>query len=147
MKKIIFAFMALGLSLYANNSGKFKIDELVILPHPGKVLKFHAKEVGVTKDDMMRIRKEIKAVYAPKFQGKIREAFTIEQKVKRMVSKGKTPSELKDDLDKIAKLKREAIDYRIQALNKFREILGEEKWLKIVKYKMKPSESHKPCKR
>lgn len=140
MKKIItiVAIMALSLgSLKAANSSKFRVDELIILPHPGKVLKFHAKELGVTKEELKRIKNEVKKVYPPIFQKKIRKAFQIEKKVRRMVAKGKTKQDVKPYLDEIAKLKREAMDSRVDALNKFRSILGHEKWLKVINYKNK----------
>ncbi|PID48065.1 MAG: hypothetical protein CR967_01660 [Proteobacteria bacterium] len=138
MKKLLVIFLGLLVSssfLNAQGGSKFLIHELVLLPHPGKVLKQHAKEIGVTKQEMQRIKKEVKAVYPPIFQGKTREAFKLEKKLKRMVLKGKTKADVKDLLDKIAKLKREAIDSRIDALNKFREIVGEEKWKKIINFK------------
>lgn len=112
-------------------SNKFRIDELMILPHPGKYIK--TGKIKVTKEQQMRIKKEVKAVYPPIFQEKTREAFKLEKRVQRGVAKGKTKEELKDLLDQIAKLKREAMDSRIDALNKFQEIVGEETWKKINK--------------
>ncbi len=145
MKKIVLAFLVLGLSLSAYANNKFRIDELVLLPHPGRVLKHHAEEIGVTKQEKMRIKKEVKSVFAPKFQGKIREAFKIEKKVRRAVIKGKKPADLKKEIDEIARLKREAIDYRIQALNKIREIVGDAKWKKIVNFKLSKAQNKGDC--
>ena len=111
---------------------KFKINELIILPHIGKVIKFNSKELKITKEQMQRISKEIKQVYPPKFQALIREAFPLEKKVQRKVLKGASPIELKNELDKIAKLKRESIDIKIEALNTFAKILTKEQWKKII---------------
>ncbi|PIF04331.1 MAG: hypothetical protein CSA86_02165 [Arcobacter sp.] len=116
---------------YKAKSSKFKIDELVILPHPGKFIKLG--KVNVTKDQKNRIEKEVKAVYAPIFQDKIREAYTLETKVQRMVAKGKTKKDLKDLLDQISQLKREAIDSRIDALNHMKKILNKKQWEQINK--------------
>lgn len=121
---------------YATNlvkpkSNKFKIDELVILPHPGKSIKMG--KIQITKGQKQKINKEVKAVYAPKFQEKSREAFKLEKKVQRLVEQGKTNKELKQLLDKIAKLKRDAIDSRIDALNHIQTILTKEQWVQVNK--------------
>ncbi len=116
---------------YKLKSNKFKIEEIVILPHPGKFIKTGI--IQVTKAQKQKITNEIKAVYAPIFQGKIRKAFDLEKKVQRMVSKGKTKADTKDLLDKISKLKREAIDSRIDALNRIKEILTPMQWKKVNK--------------
>lgn len=115
----------------AKKSNKFKIDELVILPHPGKFIK--QGKIKVSKEQNEKMTTEVKAVYAPIFQGKIREAFDLEKKVQRAVVKGKTKTDLKEMLDKIVKLKREAMDSRIDALNHIQKILTKEQWQKANK--------------
>ncbi len=117
--------------LVKEKSNKFKIDELVLLPHPGKFIKMG--KIKVTQKQNKQIKKEVKAVYAPIFQGKMREAFELEKKVQRAVAKGKTKKDLKELLDKISLLKREAIDSRIDALNHIQKILPKEEWKKINK--------------
>ena len=114
-----------------SKGNKFRIDELVILPHPGKLIK--EGKIEVTDEQKSKIKKEVKAVYAPIFQAKIREAFKLEKKVQRMVAQGKTKSDLKEILDKIAQLKRESIDSRIEALNHIKEIMTKEQWEKVNK--------------
>ncbi len=118
-------------NLVKGKNKKFKIDELVILPHPGKSVKMG--KISLTKEQKEKIAKEVKSVYAPIFQGKMREAFELEKKVQRMVSKGKNKEELKTILDKISKLKREAIDSRIDALNHIQKIMTKEQWKKANK--------------
>ena len=113
----------------AKKSNKFKIDELIILPHPGKFIKQGKIEVSKTQKE--RMTKEVKAIYAPFFQNKIREAYKLEKKVQRAVAKGKTKTNLKDTLDKIEELKREAIDSRIDALNHIQKILTKKQWEKV----------------
>ncbi|XPV68006.1 MAG: hypothetical protein ACNI25_11920 [Halarcobacter sp.] len=117
----------------AGKSNKFKINELILLPHIGKIIKMNKKELAITKEQMSRVSKEVKQVYPPKFQGLIRKAFPIEKRVQRKVLKGSTPKELKEDLDKISKLKRDAIDIKIDAFNTFKKIFTEEQWKKIIK--------------
>lgn len=116
-------------------SNKFKIDPLVFLPSPGRLIK--QGKVQVTKEQMQRINKEVKAIYPPIFQAKMREAFDIQKKTQRMVAKGKSKKEMKSELDQIAALKREAVDGKIDALNHFKKILTPEQWNKIVKLSYK----------
>ncbi|QKF81114.1 hypothetical protein [Halarcobacter ebronensis] len=139
MKKIktIILVMLFALTLNAqeqkSKTDKFKINELIILPHIGKVLKDNLKELNVTDIQMQRVSKEVKQIFPPKFQALIREAFPIEKRVQRKVLKGATPDELKEDLDKIAQLKREAINIKIEALNAFKKIFTQEQWSMITK--------------
>jgi Spy/CpxP family protein refolding chaperone len=124
---VLFAFVLSG---FANEkSNKFRIDELVLLPHPGKFIK--QGKIKVTKEQKQKIAKEVKAIYAPIFQDKIRAAFKVEKQVRRLVEAGKTKEELEPYLDQIMKLKREAMDSRIDALNKIKNILSEKEWEKV----------------
>lgn len=135
MKKniaIIGFVLTFALSGFANeSSNKFRIDELVLLPHPGKFIK--QGKIKITKEQNERLTKEVKAVYVPIFQKKIREAFQIEKKVQRMVAQGKTKEELRVFLDEIMRLKREAMDSRIDALNQIKKIFTEKEWKEVNK--------------
>lgn len=137
LKKIILIglLIASGSSLVAKQNSKFKIDELVILPHPGKL--FKTGKIVLTQEQKKQFSQEIKSVYPPIFQEKMRAAFQLEKKLQRAVSKGKTAQELKDTLDQIAKLKREAMDGRIAALNHIKKILTKEQWDTIIKLSYK----------
>lgn len=112
-------------------SNKFRIDELVLLPHPAKYIKMG--QIKASKEQKMLISKDVKKKLAPIFQDKIREAYTLEKKVQRMVSKGESKESVKPLLDQIMKLKREAIDTRIDALYKIKNILTKEQWNKVNK--------------
>lgn len=112
-------------------SNKFRIDELVLLPHPGKYIKMG--QIKASQEQKILISKNVKKKLAPIFQDKIREAFKLEKKVQRMVSKGKPKENIKPLLDQIMKLKREAIDTRLDALYKIKSILTKEQWNKVNK--------------
>ena len=132
---VISLILAVTLSAKGNKtniSSQFQINELIILPHIGKIIKMHGGEIEVTATQMQRLSKEVKQVFPPKFQALIREAFPIEKRVQRKVLKGATPEELKEDLDKIANLKREAISIKIEAFNAFKNIFTPTQWKKIV---------------
>lgn len=114
---------------------KFKIDELAILPHPGKLIKIG--KIDATSEQKQRITKEVKSVYPPVFQDLMRKAFDLEKKLQRAVKKGKNKDDLKNLLDEIAKLKREAMDGRIDALNHIQKILTQEQWKNVNKFTYK----------
>jgi len=121
---------------YATNlvkpkSNKFKIDELAILPHPGKFIK--RGKIQLTKEQKQRLNQEIKAKIIPGYQAKMREAFDLEKKIQRAVKKGKSKEELKKKIDELAKLKRDALDIRIDALNQIKKIFTKEQWQKANK--------------
>lgn len=111
-------------------SNKFKIDEIVILPHPGKFIK--KGNIKLTNEQYEELSK-LKTTVVPKFQEKMREAFVLQKKIQRAVLKGKTKKQLKPMLDEITKLKREAIDHRIDALNGIKDFMSEEQWKKVNK--------------
>lgn len=134
IKKGLVLLFILSISLFAQTnkkSNKFRIDELVLLPHPGKFIKLG--KIDASNEQKKRIKKEIKSVYPPIFQSKMRDAFKLEKKVQRAVANGKTKEDLKDILDQIMLLKREAIDSRIDALNHTQKILTKKQWKKVNK--------------
>jgi len=118
-----------GSTMKGKKSNKFKIDELVILPHPGKLIK--QGKVILSKEQQQRLKKEVKATIVPKYQQKMRDAFTLEKRLQRAVQKGKSKVELKDLIDEIAQLKREALDIRLDALNQIQQIVTKKQWQKI----------------
>jgi vancomycin resistance protein YoaR len=87
--------------------------------------------VQITDEMRQKIANEVQSSYTVVFHEKLNEAFTLEKKLQRGVTQGKTKEELKELIDEIAKLKREALDARIDALNTVRAILPEETWNKI----------------
>jgi len=110
-------------------SNKFRIDELAFLVHPMKPIK--QGKVQITNEMRQRIANEVQAVHAVVFHEKMNEAFALEKKLRHEVTEGKTKEELSGLIDEIAKLKREALDARIDALNAIKKILPEDIWKKI----------------
>jgi len=133
LKTIMLLGFIVGLStnLIADETNKFKIDELILLPHPGKLIKLG--KLNITEEQKVRFVKEVKSIYPPIFQEKMRKAFSLEKKVQKAVIAGKTKDDLKDLLNQIAQLKREAIDGRIEALNHLKEIFTKEQWEQLNK--------------
>lgn len=137
MKKIVhFILLTFVITAFAHanqpeksKSNKFRIDELAFLVHPMKPIK--QGKVQITDEMRQRIADEVQSNYTVVFHEKLNEAFKLEKKLQRGVTDGKTKEELKELIDEIAKLKREALDARIDALNTVRAILPEETWKKI----------------
>lgn len=128
LKQILIAGLLIS-SIYAQEkSNKFKIDELVILPHPGKFIK--QGKIELTMEQMEKLQ-VVKKTIIPGFQDKMRQAFVVEKKLRRAVEKGKDKVALTSMIDEIAKLKREALERRLDALYEIQKILTKEQW-KIV---------------
>jgi len=94
----------------ASASNRFRVDELALLPHPGRLVK--------TGD----------ILYPPLFHPKMQQAFELQRRLQRAVAEGKTKAEVKDLLDDIARIKRDAMALRIDALNQVRTILTPAQW-------------------
>jgi hypothetical protein len=65
-----------------------------------------------------------------KYNPLLQEIFVLEKKLQREVVKKATTYDesLKTKLDEIAKLKHEAINYKLEALLKIKSILTKEQW-------------------
>jgi Spy/CpxP family protein refolding chaperone len=109
----------------ANASNRFRVDELALLPHPGRLVK--TGEVQLTPEQQQQMR-AMQAVYPPLFHPKMQQALELQRRLQRAVAKGKTKAEVKELLDDIARIKREAIALRIDALNQVRTILTPAQW-------------------
>jgi hypothetical protein len=78
------AFASTGEKNCSKKSNKFRIDELVVLPHPGKHIK--KGHIQISQEQKQRFMKEVKAVYPPIFQAKMQAAYKL-QKRSNAVSK------------------------------------------------------------
>jgi Spy/CpxP family protein refolding chaperone len=105
---------------------KFRVDELALLPHPGKL--FRQGSIQLTPEQQQRLRQDVKAVYPPLFHPKMQQAFELQRRLQRAVAEGKSKEEVKELLDEMASVKRAAMDLRIDALNALRDILTPEQW-------------------
>lgn len=126
LNRIVMTIVLVGLtgSLWADKI----VNELVNLPHPGKLIQMGKLEIS--KEQKKRIQMEIKSHYVVMFQEKITDALILEKRVQGLIAKGEKKHKLKEFLDEIGTLKREAIDLRIDALYKLQEILTKEQWKK-----------------
>ncbi len=105
---------------------KFRVDELALLPHPGKL--FKQGSIQLTPEQQQRLVEDVKAVYPPLFHPKMQQAFELQRRLQRAVAEGKSKEEVRELLDEMASIKRAAMDPRIDALNELRAILTPEQW-------------------
>ena len=90
-------------------------------------------KITLSKKQKEKIDQEIRGSFALVFQSKLSKAAMLEKVVQKAVREGKKKEKIKEILDEIAVLKREAIDSRIDALNHMKIILSEEQWYKMDK--------------
>ena len=111
-----------------------KPKELITFIHGGKIVKMYGKELGVTDKQMMRFANEIQMKFVPKIQQAMSRAAKLEKIVKQAVyTKHKNSKQLKGYVDEIAKLKKDATNYRIEAYLVLQDILTKEQFKKGMK--------------
>ncbi|WP_058555139.1 Spy/CpxP family protein refolding chaperone [Thiohalocapsa sp. ML1] len=109
----------------ASASNRFRVDELALLPHPGRLVK--TGDIQLTPEQQQKMQ-AMRAIYPPLFHPKMQQAFELQRRLQRAVAEGKTKAEVKDLLDDIARIKRDAMALRIDALNQVRTILTPAQW-------------------
>lgn len=109
----------------AGASNRFRLDELALLPHPGRLVK--TGDIQLTPEQQQQMQ-AMRAIYPPLFHPKMQQAFELQRRLQRAVAEGKTKAEVKNLLDDIARIKREPMALRIDALNQVRTILTPAQW-------------------
>jgi len=111
-----------------------KPKELITFIHGGKMIMMYGEQLGVTDKQMMRFVKEIQMKFVPKIQQVMSRVAKLEKIVKQAVyTKHKNSKELKKYVDEIAKLKKDATNYRIEAYLVLQDILTKEQFKKGMK--------------
>lgn len=135
MKKAIVALatvFVIGLSA-EGGSNKFRVDELVLLPHPMKIVKNNKEELGITKEQMQELMAKVKDRYQKVIHEELQKAYKLERKIIKSVTVDhKSSEELKSELDELEALKRKVTDTHIGALNEFATVLSKEQFQKLV---------------
>ncbi|MBN1838600.1 MAG: hypothetical protein JW802_00995 [Campylobacterales bacterium] len=131
MKKIVLAMLCVCVSLMAEGKNQaFIIHDLITLEMPGGAIKSGALELS--GDQVIRISKEVRPIMHETYQSKINEAFGLEKRVQKLLKQGKSKEEVKTYLDQIARIKREAMDIKIDAYKAFQAILTPEQWQRYL---------------
>ncbi len=140
MKKIILSavcVMCLGIGAMANDgkkSGEAKtpmINDLIKIQIPNVYLK--SGQLEVTPEQRVQIQELVRPLMHDIYQAKMNEAYGLEKRVQRAIMQGKSKEDVKDMLDTIAKLKREAMDTKLEVINHFHKVLTPQQWETFVK--------------
>lgn len=111
----------------------FLVSELVALPHPMRIIIDAPDRFGIRPEQMDRLHREIREVYPPQLHPRVQAAWQLEKAIyQAVIERGKNAGAVADQLDELTRLKREATDIRIQALNRFRAILEPEQYQAVM---------------
>ena len=111
-----------------------KPNELITFIHGGKMVKMYGEQLGITDKQMMRFANKIQMKFVPKIQQVMSRVAKLEKIVKQAVyTKHKNSKQLKGYVDEIAKLKKDATNYRIEAYLVLQDILTKEQFEKGMK--------------
>ncbi|MFP4280854.1 MAG: hypothetical protein ACLFQI_12755 [Halochromatium sp.] len=111
----------------------FMVSELVSLPHPMRAIRQDPEHFGVSREQMQALRREVMEVYPPQLHERVQAAWSLERAIRRgVLEQGKDSAAVAEQLDELTRLKREAIDLRIEALNRFRAILDPEQYQAVM---------------
>ncbi|MBK1648021.1 hypothetical protein [Rhabdochromatium marinum] len=114
-------------------NARFRVDELVALPHPMRLIKQHPERYQLLPEQYDRLQKEIIAVYPPQMHQRKREAWQLERQIRYAVlEKNATAEALSAQLDELSRIKRQITDLHIAALRVFRAILTSDQFQRLV---------------
>ncbi len=117
----------------AQASEESNVQELVPLPHPIKVVMAHQEELGISGQQLARMKKEVVGFFPPVMLPLMIKAEEMEVSLSRKIMvEGRTKEELATEIDELAALKRELIDTHIDSLNTLKRILKQDQWTALL---------------
>lgn len=130
---LLFLVMPFGLVHADKQPLRFKVTELVELPHPMSAIRQDPERFGITAEQRERLDKELIAVFPPEIHPRMQRAWELQNRIRRSVMKqGRDSVTLKAELDELSGLKREIANLHIDALGRFRDILSEEQLQQVI---------------
>ncbi|ADC62617.1 periplasmic heavy metal sensor [Allochromatium vinosum] len=112
---------------------RFRVSELVELPHPMAAVRKNPERFGITPKQRERFERELGAVFPPEIHPRMQRAWELQNQVRRAVLKqGQDSQTLQAELDELSVLKRELASLRIDAFRRFRDILTEEQFQQVL---------------
>lgn len=134
MKKLVLSAicaMCLGIGAMAHDEDKTPmINDLIQIQIPNTFLR--SGQLDVTDEQRTKIMQLVRPLMHDVYQPKMNEAYGLERRVQKAVMQGKSKEEVKDMLDKIAQIKREALDVKLEVIGHFKSVLTLEQWETFV---------------
>ena len=135
MKKILVTILFVGASLVfgasetSSKNPNLIVNDLIKVPFPGGKM-FKTGKIKLSDEQQVKFATEVRPIMHEKYNPLLQEIFVLEKKLQREVVKKATTYDesLKTKVDEIAKLKHEAINYKLEALLKIKSILTKEQW-------------------
>ena len=133
-KLLLITLFIAGSTLYAapnggNKNKKMIVNDLVTLPFPGGKL-FKTGKIKLDAEQRKQLATKVRPIMHGKYNPSVQEIFMLEKSIQRDIIKkaGTLDEKLKSKIEKIAKLKHEAMEYKVQALLNIKSILTKEQW-------------------
>ncbi|MBK1700313.1 hypothetical protein [Thiococcus pfennigii] len=132
--KTLIAAVALAAALSPAHAGhRMPVNELIALPHPMRVIARDPSRFALSERQQARLGAEILAVYPRQIHPRVQRAAELERRIHRaLFIDGANGATVHAELTALTRLKREITDLRIAALGRFRDILTEAQFARIM---------------
>jgi len=99
----------------------FKSHDLIEIPM--KFMKSKNNPLSLNGSQILKIEKEIEPKLKKAHKEKMIKITKVEKEVIKALMQGKTKSDVREKIDQITSMKREALDLKLDAFNEFQSIL------------------------
>lgn len=136
-KALLVGFFTLSLSTSLLAQQNHNLGLVSSMPLPMKVLIQHPEKLNISDTQSDAISSIMQKV-PPKIHAMFDEAEMLEEAIKKaLLKEAKSKTQLKTQLDKLEKIKREITDLQIDTINSLRSILSPEQFKKMLQMQKK----------
>lgn len=125
---------ALALNLYANEpkqQGNFVVNDIVKLEMPGKLVKSGKLELSPQQRVIMAT--QVRPIMHEQYNPMMQEAFLLERRIQRGLLQGRDAHDMKEWIDELTQMKRDALDLKVTALSNFISMLDDAQKKEYIK--------------
>lgn len=111
---------ALALNLYANEPkqrGNFVVNDIVKLEMPGKLVK--SGKFDLSPEQRVIMATQVRPIMHEQYNPMMQEAFLLERRIQRGLLQGRDAHDMKEWIDELTQMKRDALDLKVMALSNF----------------------------
>ena len=138
MKKIVLTTLLIATTSLLGADGKTEqpqknkkmmIHDMITLPFPGGKM-FKSGKIVLSDEQKVTFATSVRPMMHEKYNPLVQEIFLLEKSIQRDIKKKENfyDAKLQEKIDKIADLKKEALEYKLEALAKIKIILTKEQW-------------------